>query len=59
MNYGGKSMATNFEPLKCVIFAQSTKICTQENIAFRSILLLSCCLIKLIGFGMDMNIEIL
>ena len=30
-------MATNFEPHECVIFVQSTKICTQENKAIHSI----------------------
>ena len=33
-------MATNFEPHKCVIFVQSTKIGTHENKAIHSRLLL-------------------
>ena len=30
------AVATNFEPHECVIFAQSTKIGTQENKAIHS-----------------------
>ena len=30
-------MATNFEPYKCVIFVQPTKIGTEENKAIHSI----------------------
>ena len=30
------TMATNFEPHKCVIFVQSNKICTHENKAIQS-----------------------
>ena len=36
MNYEGNSMTTNFEPYKCVIYAQATKIGTHENKAIHS-----------------------
>ena len=36
MNYERKTMTTNFEPLECVIFVQSTKIDTHENKAIHS-----------------------
>ena len=31
INYERNTMATNFEPHKCVIFVQSTKISSHEN----------------------------
>ena len=36
MNYEENALTTNFEPNKCVIFAQTTKIGTHENKAIHS-----------------------
>ena len=52
-------MATNFEPHKCVIYVQTTKICTHQNKAIHSTSFKETePLIHTLGFNLQLQIRL-